>query len=109
MDAALLRALPSTDIRPRVPYRSCAVVGSSGAVLSYENGKGLSLTRLSSSLPFPSLLFCSVHSFHYIAFYCIPFFHFHPKAPSLVAVCISRYHCGDQACTLSLTPEAPET
>ena len=38
VDAALLRALPSTDVRPRTPYRSCAVVGSSGAVLSYENG-----------------------------------------------------------------------
>lgn len=39
VDAALLRALPSSDaIRPRVPYTSCAVVGSSGAMLSYENG-----------------------------------------------------------------------
>ena len=38
VDASLLRGLPSTDIRPRTPYRHCAVVGSSGAMLSYENG-----------------------------------------------------------------------
>ena len=43
VDAALLRALPSGDVRTRVPYRSCAVVGSSGAVLSYENGASIDL------------------------------------------------------------------
>ena len=54
VDAALLRALPSSDaIRPRVPYTSCAVVGSrDGRVHRWENM--VMHMILSSILPRPS-------------------------------------------------------
>jgi hypothetical protein len=38
-----LRRYTLGDVRTRVPYRSCAVVGSSGAVLSYENGASIDM------------------------------------------------------------------